>query len=154
MLKSIDPVLNADLLYVLRAMGHGDRIALVDCNFPTASVAVGTVFGKPIYLDGVDIPAAAGAILSVLPLDSFIEEPVVRMEVVGSPDELVECHRDMRKALDETSDRTWKMGSIERYAFYEEAGKAFAVVSASGERRPYGCFLLTKGVIAPDGSVM
>ncbi len=80
MLKSIDPLLNADLLHVLRAMGHGDDLALVDCNFPATSVAG----NRPlIRLDGVDIPRAGKAILSVFPLDSFVEQPARRMEMVG-----------------------------------------------------------------------
>ena len=153
MLKNLDPILNAELLYILRAMGHGDELALVDCNFPATSVAAETVTGKLIELEGIDIPAAAKAILSVFPLDSFVEEPVLRMEVVGSPDEIVECHRDMQKALDAESGRTWKMGHIERFAFYERAKSAFAVVAAMNERRPYGCFILKKGVIGPDGNV-
>jgi L-fucose mutarotase len=154
MLKKLDPILTADLLYVLRAMGHGDELAIVDSNFPSTSVASTTVTAVPIELEGVDIPAAARAILSVFPLDSFVEEPVLRMEVVGAPDEVVECHRDMQKAMDASSDRTWKMGHIERHAFYERAANAFAVVTAVGERRPYGCFILTKGVIGPDGNVV
>ena len=154
MLKNINPFLNADLLYVLRAMGHGDELALVDCNFPSTSVAAGTVMEKPIELEGVDIPAAAKAILSVFPLDSFVDEPVIRMEVVGAPDEIVECHRDMQKVMDADKGRSWRMGHIERHAFYERAGNAFAVVSAMSERRPYGCFILTKGVIGPDGNVV
>ena len=154
MLKGVNPILNADLLYVLESMGHGDELALVDCNFPSASVAADTVLGEPIILDGVDIPQAARAILSVFPLDSFVEEPVLRMEVVGKPDELMPCHTDMQKVVQETSDRAWKMGSIERFDFYDRARKAYAVVAAAGERRPYGCFMLVKGVIGPDGTVM
>jgi L-fucose mutarotase len=154
MLKNIDPILNADLLYVLRAMGHGDELVIVDCNFPSTSVAAGTVMEKPIELEGVDIPMAAKAILSVFPLDSFVDEPVIRMEVVGAPDEIVECHRDMQKVMDGDSGRKWNMGHIERHAFYRRAGNAFAVVTAMNERRPYGCFILTKGVIGPDGTVV
>lgn len=153
MLKNISPILTADLLYVLRAMGHGDELALVDRNFPSTSVASCTVTEHPIELEGVDIPAAAEAILSVLPLDSFVEEPVLRMEVVGKPDEIVECHRDMQRVMDAEASRPWKMGHIERFAFYERAKNAFAVVAAVDERRPYGCFIITKGVIAADGTV-
>lgn len=153
MLKNINPLLNADLLYVLRAMGHGDELVLVDCNFPSTSVAADTVVEEPIELQGVDIPTAAQAILSVFPLDSFVDEAVLRMEVVGAPEELVECHRDMQRAMDAESPGRWKMGHIERHAFYERARNAFAVVAASAERRPYGCFILTKGVIAADGTV-
>lgn len=154
MLKNIDPILNADLLYVLRAMGHGDEIVLVDCNFPATSVAAETVSGKLIELEGVDIEAAAKAILSVMPLDSFVDEPVLRMEMVGAPDELAECHVDMKRVLAEDRDHAWKMGSIERFAFYDRAKTTFAVVAAMGERRPYGCFVLTKGVIGADGKVV
>jgi L-fucose mutarotase len=153
MLKEFNPILTADLLYALRAMGHGDEIALVDRNFPSTSVASYTVMEQPIELEGVDTTTAAEAILSVLPLDSFVEEPVLRMEVVGKPNELVECHQDMQRVMDAEGSRNWKMGHIERFAFYERAKQAFAVVSAVGELRPYGCFIITKGVIAADGTV-
>lgn len=154
MLKNLDPILNAELLYALRSMGHGDELALVDCNFPCSSVAADTVIGEPIILAGVDIPAAARAILSVFPLDSFVDEPVLRMEVVGAPDEIVGCHEDMQKAMDDMRDRKWKMGHIERFAFYERARQSYAVVCAAGERRGYGCFILSKGVIGPDNKVV
>lgn len=144
MLKSIDPLLNADLLHVLRAMGHGDELVLADANFPSASIAG----NKPlIRLDGVNIPTAARAILSVLPLDSFVDHPVRRMEVSGRPvSELPPVQQDMQKVINAAEGRDWPMGSIERFAFYDEARKAFAVV-ATGEGRGYGCFLLKKGVI-------
>ncbi|MGP1397096.1 MAG: RbsD/FucU family protein [Inquilinaceae bacterium] len=146
MLKSIDPLLNADLLYVLRAMGHGDDLVLVDANFPAAAIASRTVSGRLIHLDGVDVARAARAILSVLPLDSFVDQPARRMEVVGKPDEIPPVQQEVQQAIDAAEGRSWPMGSIERFAFYEEAKKGFAVV-ATGEGRPYGCFLLKKGVI-------
>ena len=154
MLKNIDPILGPHLLHILRSMGHGDELILTDCNFPAASVAAHTVSGQLVELTGIDIPRASQAILSVLPLDSFVEQPVLRMEVVGAPEELAECHQDMQKVMDETSDRTWSMGQIERHAFYDRARNAYAVVAACGERRPYGCFVLIKGVIGPDGKVV
>ena len=92
MLKNLNPHLNADLLHVLRSMGHGDEVILSDCNFPSDSVAADTVTGKLIRMEGLDIPEVARAILSVFPLDSFVPEPVFRMEVVGRPEEWVECH--------------------------------------------------------------
>lgn len=146
MLKSIDPLLNADLLYVLRAMGHGDDLVLVDANFPAAAIASQTVSGRLIRLDGVDVARAARAILSVLPLDSFVDRPARRMEVVGKPDDVPPVQQDVQQAIDAAEGRSWPMGSIERFAFYDEAKKGFAVV-ATGEGRPYGCFLLKKGVI-------
>jgi L-fucose mutarotase len=154
MLKNLNPILSPDLLHVLASMGHGDELVLVDCNFPCASIATDTVVGEPIWLASADITAAAEAILSVFPLDSFVEEPVLRMEVVGKPDELTDCHREMRRIMDATSDRTWSMGTLERLAFYERARKAFAVVCAAGENRGYGCFILTKGVIDAAGNVV
>ncbi len=152
MLKNIHPLLTPELLYVLRAMGHGDELVLVDSNFPAESIAAQTVYGSLIRLDGNTINDAADAIFSVLPLDSFVENPVLRMEVVGNPSQMLEVHQDLKACLDKHSNRDWPMGSIERHAFYERATQAYAVVSTT-ERRPYGCFVLVKGVIGPDGSV-
>ena len=153
MLKNLDPLLTPGLLYVLRAMGHGDVLTLVDSNFPADSVAATTVHGEPIRLDGVGIPEAARAILSVFPLDSFIEAPLQYMQVVGMPDTKLEVHQDLHQIALEGTDRDWKLGSVERYDFYDQARKTYAVV-ATCERRPYGCFFLTKGVIGPDGQVV
>jgi len=141
MLKHIDPLLNADLLYILRAMGHGDDLALVDRNFPAASVA-----RRLVRLDGVDVVTAGRAILSVLPLDSFVERPVLRMQVVDRPEEMPPVQREFQDVVNQAEGRDWPMGALERFAFYEAAKQAFAVV-ATGEARPYGCFLLKKGVI-------
>lgn len=141
MLKNIDPLLSADLLQVLAAMGHGDDLALVDRNFPAAANAK-----RLIRLDGADIIAAGRAILSVYPLDSFVDHPVMRMQMVGKPDEVPSVQQDFQKIIDAAEGRHWPMGSIERFAFYEAARHAFAVV-ATNESRPYGCFLLKKGVI-------
>ena len=144
MLKNIDPLLNGELLNVLRSMGHGDELALVDRNFPAASIAA----GKPVIrLDGVGIPRAGEAILSVLPLDSFVEQPVTRMEMVDRPTTELALVQQEFEALLKTSNGTEKlMGSLERFAFYEAAKSAFAVV-VTGEPRGYGCFMLKKGVI-------
>ena len=154
MLKNINPHLNAELLYVLDSMGHGDELVLTDCNFPSHSTAISTITGKLIFMDGLDIPILAKAILSVFPLDSFVPCPVHCMEVVGNPTEKADCHKDMRNILDETSERHWEMGFIERYVFYERAKNSYAVICAAAERRPYGCFIFTKGVIGPDGKVI
>ncbi len=141
MLKNIDPLLNADLLHVLAAMGHGDDIALVDRNFPATANA-----RRLIRLTGADVVAVGRAVLSVLPLDSFVDHPVRRMQIVGKPDEVPPVQQDFQKVVDAAEGRAWPMGSIERFAFYEAARQAFAVVATS-ESRPYGCFLLKKGVI-------
>ncbi|MBF0276586.1 MAG: ribose ABC transporter [SAR324 cluster bacterium] len=153
MLKNLNPMLTPELLYVLRAMGHGDELVLVDSNFPAESSAVQTVHGNLIRLDGNTIAEVAEAVLSVFPLDSFVEHPLLYMEVVGKPNEMLEVHRDFKTIVDNHSDRNWKMASIERFAFYERAKQAYAIV-ATTERKPYGNFVLVKGVINPEGHVV
>lgn len=148
MLKTLDPLLNADVLYALRAMGHGDDVVICDTNFPADSVARQTVLGRVLRIDGVSAARAARAILSVLPLDSFVEQPALRMEIVGQPDEVPPVQAELQAEIDRAEGRSWPMGSIERFAFYERARKSYCVI-ATGEPRFYGCFIFTKGVIAP-----
>jgi L-fucose mutarotase len=148
MLKNIDPLLNAELLYALRAMGHGDELVICDTNFPADSTARETVLGELLRIDGVSAGEAARAILSVMPLDAFVDEPALRMEIVGKPDEIPPVQAEVQQAIDRAEGKSWPMGSIERFAFYERAKKAYCVV-ATGEGRFYGCFILKKGVIAP-----
>ena len=147
MLINIDPVLSPELLSVLQSMGHGDRLVLSDANFPAHSL-------NPLVvrLDGIDIPRAAKAILSVFPLDSFVPSPVQRMEIDDNPNEINDVHQDLISVVKEVSGTNWNIGSIERQQFYEETKNTYCVVSTS-ETRPFGCFILTKGVIKPDGSV-
>ncbi len=153
LLHGIDPALNADVLYVLRAMGHGDDIVVCDANFPAEAIARQTAHGRLIRMDNITSPQAVRAILSVMPLDSFVEHPAERMEVVGNPDELPAIQREAQGEIDAVAQRdagrdAWPMGSVERFAFYERAKQAYAVV-VTGERRFYGCFILKKGVIPP-----
>jgi L-fucose mutarotase len=148
MLKSLDPLLNADVLYALRAMGHGDDLIICDTNFPADSVARQTVLGKLLRIDGVSSARAARAILSVMPLDSFVEKPAGRMEVVGKPTEVLPVMTEVQAEIDKAEGRSWPMGSIERFAFYDLAKKAYCVI-ATGETRFYGCFVFKKGVIPP-----
>ncbi len=143
MLKNIDSLLSPELLRVLRAMGHGDTICLVDANFPAQSVAG----DKPlIRLDGASMKTAANAIFSVLPLDTFVAEPILRMEVVGEPDAWPPVHLETRALIEQHYGSSVAMGSLERFAFYEAAAQSFAVV-CTADARPYGCFLIKKGVI-------
>ena len=148
MLKSIAPILNADLLFALRAMGHGDEIVICDTNFPADSTARRTVLGKLLHLDGVSAPRAARAILSVMPLDAFVDKPALRMEVVGKPEEVPPVQAEVQKEIDAAEGRLWPMGAVERMAFYDLARKAYCVVQ-TGELRFYGCFIFKKGVIPP-----
>lgn len=149
MLKSIDPALNAEVLGALRAMGHGDDVIICDTNFPADSVARQTVLGTLLRIDNVSAARAARAILSVMPLDSFVPEPALRMEIVDKPDEVPPVQAEVQKEVDAAEGRVMPMGSIERFAFYDLAKKAYCVIQ-TGERRFYGCFAFKKGVIPPD----
>jgi len=151
MLKAIDPALNADVLYALRAMGHGDDVIICDTNFPADSVARQTVLGKLLRIDNVTAARATRAVLSVMPLDSFVEHPALRMEIVGKPNEIPPVQAEVQVEVDKAEGRSWPMGSIERFAFYDLARKAYCVI-VTGERRFYGCFAFKKGVIPPDAA--
>lgn len=147
MLKGISPLLSADLLWVLAAMGHGDDLAVVDANHPAETIARATVSGRLIRLPGVAIDRAVEAILSVLPVDDFEPEPLRRMLVVGNPLDIPAVQGDVQNVIDGALGRAAPMVGVERFAFYDSARKSFAVVQC-GDPRPYGCFLIRKGVIA------
>ena len=149
MLKGIDPRLNAEVLHALRAMGHGDVLAIADANFPAEAVARATVRGALLRIDAT-APEAVAAILTLLPLDTFVDDFAARMEVVDAPSEIPPVQAEVQAAIDAAEGRPRPMVGVERFAFYDRARAAFAVVQ-TGERRFYGCFLLRKGVIAPDG---
>lgn len=149
MLKGLDPVLSADVLHALKSMGHGDDLIIADLNFPSDSVARSTVLGGLLRLENVSAARAVRAILSVMPLDSFVAEPALRMEIVGKPDEIPPVQAEVQAEIDHAEGKPLKMGSIERFAFYDLAKKSYCVVQ-TGERRFYGCFVLKKGVIPPD----
>jgi L-fucose mutarotase len=151
MLKSIDPVLNADVLYALRSMGHGDDLVICDTNFPADALARQTVLGRLLRIDNVTAARAARAILSVLPLDSFVEKPALRMEIVGQPSEIPPVQTEVQREIDAAQGKPLAMGGIERFAFYDLARKAYCVIQ-TGERRFYGCFIFKKGVIPPEGA--
>lgn len=148
MLKGINPLLNADVLQVLRAMGHGDDLIIADTNFPGATVAKSTTYGKLLRIDR-GAAETVEAVLSVYPLDTFVDDAVARMEVVGSPDQVEPVQQEVQAKIDEANAAPRPLISIERYAFYERAKKAYAVIQTS-ERRFYGCFAFRKGVIPPD----
>jgi len=149
MLKGLDPRLNADVLHTLMAMGHGDTIVIADTNFPASSVAKSTVLGRPLMMSNLTTAEAIQAILSVLPLDTFVDDFAMRMEVVGKPSELLDPQREVQVEIDKAEGRSRPLVGVERFAFYELAKTAYAVV-VTGERRFYGCIVLRKGVIGPD----
>lgn len=141
MLKGIDPLLSGDLLKILDDMGHGDQLLLVDRNYPAAAS------GKPVIrLGEVGVLRAAKAILSVCPLDSFIDHPLERMEVEDDPNKTTSLQDDLLELARKAENRDLEYGIIPRLNFYERAKKAYAVVHTL-EDQPYGCFILHKGVI-------
>ncbi|GIT88150.1 RbsD/FucU family protein [Roseobacter sp. OBYS 0001] len=148
MLKGIDPILNAEVLFALRAMGHGDDLIIADTNFPSDSVARDTVLGKILRIDR---PAAevVRAVLSVYPIDTFVDDAAARMEVVDEPDTILPVMQEVQHEVSAAGGPT--MMSIERFAFYDRSKKAYAVIQ-TGERRFYGCFAFRKGVVPPDAS--
>ncbi len=149
MLRNLDPVLSADLLWVLAAMGHGDDLALVDANHPAERIACATASGKLIRLPGLSMARAARAILSVLPIDDFEPQPARRMLVAGDAAAIPTVQAEVQAELDRAKGSSLPLAGIERFAFYEAAKAGFAVVQV-GDPRPYGCFLFRKGVIAGE----
>ena len=149
MLKGLDNRLNADVLHCLRAMGHGDTLVLSDTNFPAESVARATVTGRLLRMENLTAGQAASSILSVLPLDTFVDDFAARMEIVGDPATIPPVQEEVQAAIDAAEGRPRPMVSIERFAFYDAARRAYAVIQ-TGERRFYGCFIFRKGVIPPD----
>jgi L-fucose mutarotase len=148
MLRFIDSIISAELLYVLMLMGHGDDIVLCDVNHPAATIAKSTTYGRLLDLPGCDIPRATKAILALMPLDTFVEEPVMRMRVVGDSDGTVPIFAKMQATVDACEKRTVGMGAYDRFDFYAAAKTSFAIVRTS-DPGPYGCFILRKGVVVP-----
>ncbi len=148
MLKGIDPLLNAEVLHALRAMGHGDDLIIADTNFPSDSIASETVTGALLRIDA-PAPRVVRAVLSLMPLDTFVDDAASRMEVVGAPDRIEPVMAEVQAEVDAAEGRSWPLQGIERYAFYARAKQAYAVIQ-TGERRFYGCFAFRKGVIPPD----
>jgi L-fucose mutarotase len=149
MLKGLDNRLNADVLYALRAMGHGDTLVIADTNFPSDSIARQTVLGDLLRMENLTCAEAVQAVLSVLPLDTFVDDFAGRMEVVGHPGQIEPVQAEVQAMIDAAEGRPRPMISIERFDFYERAKGAYAVIQ-TGERRFYGCFLFRKGVIPPE----
>ena len=148
MLKGIDNRLNAEVLGCLRAMGHGDYLIVSDTNFPADSIARETTLGTLLRMENLTAAEAINAILSVMPLDTFVDDFAGRMEVVGAPDEIPAVQQEVAAEI-VAAGESRPMQAIERFAFYDLAKGAYAVIQ-SGERRFYGCFMLRKGVIPPE----
>lgn len=143
MLRGLDPILSPDLLHALRAMGHGDDIVIADANYPAHSS------GLPVIrLDGVSATDTLRAVLSVMPLDSFVPDPALTMQVVGKPDDVPPIVAEFQTIINAVADHRAGIATLERFAFYERAGGAYTVIQ-TGERRLYGNIIVKKGVVAP-----
>jgi L-fucose mutarotase len=149
MLKGIDHRLNAEVLGCLRAMGHGDMLIVADTNFPSDAIARATVLGQLLRMENLSAAQAIEAILSVLPLDTFVDDFAGRMQVGDDPDDIPPVQAEVQLQVDRAEGRSRPLPYIERFAFYDLARQAYAVIQ-TGERRFYGCFMLRKGVIPPE----
>lgn len=144
MLKNIDPLLSPELLSTLRAMGHGDELAIVDANYPALSS------GRPVIrADGSSATAVAAAVLALMPLDGFVPCAAFHMRVVDNADSQMPIFDEFRSLLRKHEPTMANLEGIERFAFYERVKRCFAVV-ATGERRLYGNLILKKGIVRPD----
>ncbi len=146
MLRGIDQRLSAEIVHVLMLMGHGDDLVICDVNHPAASIAKETTYGRLIDMAGCDLPSAARAILSLMPLDTFVPAPVSRMQMVGNPEGQAPVFARMQAALEAAEGRAIQIEAIERFAFYAAAKRAFAIIRTA-DSGPYGCFILKKGVV-------
>jgi L-fucose mutarotase len=143
MLYGIDPILGPELLHALRAMGHGDEMAIVDANYPALAKA-----RRLVRLDGIDAVHVLDAVLALMPLDDFVDCAAFTMQPVDDPAAIPPVCREFRQVVDKRAPG-FTVQSMERFAFYGRAEGAFVTV-ASGERRLYGNIILKKGIIRPQ----
>lgn len=144
MLKGVPQILSPEMLKVLCEMGHGDRIVIADGNFPSESVGKNAIV---LRCDGHGVPEILDAILKLFPLDTNVEHPANLMEV--TPGENVETpiwdtYKELVAKYDERGEKAF--GTIERFAFYDEARTAYAIV-ATGEKALYANIMLQKGCV-------
>jgi L-fucose mutarotase len=143
-LKNIDPILSPELLFTLRAMGHGDEIAIVDANYPADNAGA-----RVIRADGLSATQLLDAILSLMPLDTFVPEAAWRPQLPKDPKKELPVHAEFQAIINKHESGTFKLHALAPAAFYERANSAYAMV-ASGERRLYGNVVLRMGVIHPE----
>ena len=146
MLKNIPSILSPELLKVLMEMGHSDEIVIADGNFPAASIASQTVSGNLIRLDGHSIPKVLEAILKFFPLDPYVEKSASLMEVVPGDTVETPIWDDYDKVIRASGEKFDGFEHVERFAFYERARNAYAVI-ATGETALYANVILKKGVV-------
>lgn len=144
MLKGIPQILSPELLKVLCEMGHSDRIVIADGNFPAESMGKNS---KVIRCDGHGVPELLEAILQLFPLDTYVEKPVLLMEVMKGDNAKTPIWDTYKEIVSKNDKRgSDAVGTIERFAFYEEAKKAYAIIATS-EKAIYANIMLQKGVI-------
>ncbi len=144
MLKNIPPILSPSLLKVLCEMGHSDRLVIADGNFPAESMGKDAIV---IRCDGHGVPELLDAILTVFPLDTYVEKPVQLMQVMpGDPVEtpIWDTYREIVAKHDPRGAAA--IGEIERFAFYEESRRVYCII-ATGETALYANIMLQKGVV-------
>lgn len=140
MLKGISPLISPDLLKILMEMGHGDEIVIADGNFPAASIAK-----RLVRSDGIPVSPILEAVLKLLPLDPFVERPVALMAVVPGDSSQPAIWEDYRKII-QRYEKFTEFEYVERFAFYERARQAYAVVATS-ETAIYANIILKKGLV-------
>lgn len=144
MLKGIPKILSPELLKVLCEMGHSDRIVIADGNFPAESMGKNSIV---IRMDGHGVPEILDAILQLFPLDTYVEHPVSLMEVMPGDPAKTPIWDTYKEIISRYDDRgSLAVGYVERFAFYEQAKEAYAII-ATGESAVYANVMLQKGVI-------
>ena len=143
MLKGVPAILSPQLLKVLCEMGHGDEIVIADGNFPAESMGKDAVV---IRADGHGVPEILDAVLKMIPLDQYVERPAALMEVVPGDPCVPVIWEQYRALLEDNGEDPARIEMMERFAFYERAKKAYAIV-ATGETAVYANILLKKGVV-------
>lgn len=146
MLIGIDPRTTPELLFTLARMGHGDEIVIADANYPASWSAATCRVTEPLQYPGFTAPEVADIITTLMPLDTFHTHSVLRMEIDNAPDEINAPHQEVWDLLTPRLPEGGVLSSLERQAFYARAGHSFAVVQCN-EHRPFGCFILRKGVV-------
>lgn len=142
MLKNIPSVLSPELLKTLMEMGHGDYIVIGDGNFPAASNAK-----RLVRCDGHGVSEILDAILKLMPLDTYVKQPVSLMDN-DDPDNRPEIWDEYKKII-EKNEGNKEIELVERYAFYEKAKNAYAII-ATGETAIYANIIIQKGVVIND----
>ncbi|WP_320144437.1 RbsD/FucU domain-containing protein [uncultured Cohaesibacter sp.] len=145
MLRNINPLLSPDLLYSLAAMGHGDDLVIADANYPGEQIARANGC-RYIRLDGILATDILKAVLELMPLDDFVEDPAYVMEVVGDAAQTPPVVSEFQTVINDVADNPATIAAMNRFAFYERSQKAYAIIQ-SGERRLYGNIIVKKGVV-------